>query len=125
MTVRMARRLAWTAFAIWAVSAISSSVFAFLTERPEGGGSGSEVLFVLIVAAFPIVAILILARQPRNVVGWILMGIGLAWATGVISAYGEFALSRGLPGGAVAVAIDSPLWAPPVGAMGTFLLLRF
>src|SRR6185503_9568767 len=71
-----------------------------------------------------IVAILILTQQPRNRIGWILMAIGLGWLIGSES-YGTFALSRGLPGGALAIAVSSASWAPPVGLMGTVLLLRF
>jgi signal transduction histidine kinase len=75
-------------------------------------------------STFSIVAILILARQPRNRIGWILMVIGLMFGE-PLAAYGEFAISRGLPGGVVSVAIAGPLWAPPIGLMGTVLLLRF
>jgi signal transduction histidine kinase len=71
-----------------------------------------------------VVGILILARHPRHPIGWILMAIGLTF-TEPTSAYGEFALSRGLPGGLLSVAITAPLWAVPVGLMGTVLLLRF
>src|SRR5438132_758414 len=42
-----------------------------------------------------------------------------------IGAYGDFALSRGVAGGAVSAALSAPLWAPPIVLMGTVLLLRF
>jgi signal transduction histidine kinase len=125
MSERGARRLAWSAFILWCLFFITSFAFELGTKRVPGHPSGkADVLFGLTTAAFPIVAILILARQPRNRIGWILMAIGLGWALGLES-YGNFALSRGLPGGALSIALSSPLWAPPIGLMGTSLLLRF
>ncbi len=126
MSERGARRLAWGAFGLWVLFSVATMAFELGTKRVPGRaqGTGGEVLFSLSTAAFPIVAILILARQPRNRIGWILMAIGLTWAE-PLSAYGDFALSRGLPGGAISAAITGPLWAPPIGLMGTVLLLRF
>jgi len=121
---RGARRLAWSAFAVWVLFVVGSAVLENLTTPVKGHPSQTDYLFAVITAAFPVVAILILARQPRNVIGWILMAIGLGWAI-PIGSYGDFAISRGLPGGAIAVALGSPIWAPPIGLMGTSLLLRF
>jgi signal transduction histidine kinase len=126
MTERTARRLAWSAFGLYVLIFVQSVVFDVLTRSRPGhpSGSGGDVLFTLITASFPIAAILILSRQPKNRIGWILMAIALAWAIGP-EAYGEFALSRGLPGGAVAIALSAPTWVPPIVLMGTSLLLRF
>jgi class 3 adenylate cyclase len=126
MTERTARRLAWGAFALYVLLFLASVAFELATKRIAGQQalSVSEMLFALSTAVFPTVAILILARQPRNRIGWILMAIGLGWVIGPES-YGKFALSKGLPGGALAVALSSATWAPPIGLMGTVLLLRF
>jgi class 3 adenylate cyclase len=126
MTDRTAGRLAWGAFALYVLLFLAWVAFELATERTAGQDpfSTSDVLFAVSTAAFPIVAILILARQPRNPIGWILMAIGLAWVIGPES-YGKFALSKDLPGGALAIALSSAVWAPPIGLMGTVLLLRF
>jgi signal transduction histidine kinase len=124
MTEQRARRLAWSAFILWVLFFVSSVALDLATKRVLGQGPGSSVLFTLSTIAFPIVAILILARQPRNTIGWILMAIGLAWAF-PLGTYGTFAISRGLPGGVVAAALSAPMWAPPIVLMGTSLLLRF
>jgi signal transduction histidine kinase len=126
MTERGARRLAWFAFLLWALFLVTAIALELATRpRPgqptEGGG---DAAYILITSAVPIVAILILARQPRNRIGWILMAIGLGWAMPLRS-YGAFALSGGLPGAEVAIALSGPTWAPPIGLMGTVLLLRF
>jgi class 3 adenylate cyclase len=126
MTDRTARRLAWGTFALTALIFLASIAFELATKRAPGQDALSigDLLFAISTAAFPIVAILILARQPRNRIGWILMAIGLGWVIGPES-FGKFALSRDLPGGALAIALSSGTWAPPVGLMGTVLLLRF
>jgi signal transduction histidine kinase len=126
MTDRGARRLAWSAFLLWLLFFIGAAALDFAaTPRPgRTAVNAGDVWFSLITAAFPIAAILILARQPRNRIGWILMVIGLGWAV-PLEDYGVYALSRGLPGGAVWLALSAPTWAPPIGLMGTVLLLRF
>jgi signal transduction histidine kinase len=121
-----ARRIAWWVFLLWALFFLTE--FAFELARKQGPGHvGIDVgntLFALSTATFPIVGLMILARLPRNRVGWILMAIGFGWAI-PLDGYGDFALSRGLPGGTMAIALSAPLWAPSIGLMGTSLLLRF
>jgi class 3 adenylate cyclase len=126
MTDHGARRLAWFAAALYVLLFVSWVILnlATLPTRGHPGGDIGDALFRLSVASFPIVAFLILRRQPRNRIGWILMGIGLAWAIEP-DFYGAFAISRGLPGGSLAIALSAATWAPPVGLMGTVLLLRF
>jgi signal transduction histidine kinase len=124
MTERTARRLAWSAFLLYVVFVIGSLALDFAATPKPGEGTGTDVLFGLTTSAFPIVGLLILARQPRNVVGWILMAIGLGWAL-PLGSYGSFAYTEGLPGGEIALALGGPTWAPPIVLMGTSLLLRF
>ena len=124
MSDQKARRLAWSAFALWIVFLAGAALLAVFMKPLHGQGTGTDVPFIVITGTFPIVAILILMRQPRNVIGWILMGIGIGWAL-PFGSYGDFAVSRNLPGGLVAVALGGPTWAPPIGLMGTSLLLRF
>jgi hypothetical protein len=126
MSDARARRLAWSAFLVWALFMLTSIAFELARKRVLGHPAFDvgDTLFTLSTAAFPIVGIMILARQPRNRIGWILIAIGIGWAF-PIGAYGDFALSHGLPGGALSVALSSPLWAPSIGLMGTSLLLRF
>src|SRR5687767_9119329 len=125
MTDRGARRLAWAAFGLWLAFIAMSTGLSIATELdPGASGASGDILFSLSLAAFPIVGFLILARQPRNTIAWILVAIGFLWAEPSAS-YGDFALTKGLPGGAISAAIASPLWAPAIGLMGTFVLLRF
>ena len=120
MTERQARRLAWSAFGLWVLFLLAAIAFDLATKPMPGQGAESDVLFPLTTGAFPIASILILSRQPRNVIGWILMAIGLGWAL-PLGNYGDFAVSRHLPGGFIAVSLSSPTWAPPIVLMGTSL----
>jgi signal transduction histidine kinase len=124
MNERTQRNLAWSAFLLWIAFLVASEALDLAAGPMHGRGTQPDILFSIATAAFPIVAILILARQPSNRIGWMLMAIGLGW-TLPIDFYGDFAISRGLPGGPVAVAIGGATWAPPIAIMGTSLLLRF
>ncbi len=111
-------RVAWGAFALWTVLLATQGAFTVAS------GAGSDPGWVILSAAFPLAGIMILSRQPRNRIGWILMAIGLMTAQ-PLGAYGFFALAHRLPGGALATVLNAPMWAPPIVTMGTFLLLRF
>jgi hypothetical protein len=119
-----ARRLAWAAFVLWVLFLVASFALDLATKPFPGAPGPADPLFALIPASFAIVGILILGRQPRNRIGWILMVIGLAWII-PLEPYGGFAYSRDLPGGALFIALSGPTWVPPIGLMGTVLLLRF
>ncbi|HEV2906483.1 MAG TPA: hypothetical protein VGZ50_04120 [Actinomycetota bacterium] len=124
MRTGTARRLAWAAFLLWVLFLVASFALDLATKPFPGAPGPADPLFALIPASFAIVGILILGRQPRNRIGWILMVIGLAWMI-PLEPYGGFAYSRDLPGGALFIALSGPTWVPPIGLMGTVLLLRF
>jgi hypothetical protein len=92
MSEQTARRLAWLAVGLYVLLFATSLVLDVATKPTKGhqGLDMGEVFFTLSTASFPIAAILILARQPRNRIGWILMAIGLAWVIEPYS-YGRFA----------------------------------
>ena len=120
-----ARRRVWIA-GVGFVACLAATIAFGLAALPSPGKSVDEgsVAFLPVVLLFPVVGLLILFRHPRNRVGWILLVIGYAWVEPV-SNYGKFALSRGLPGGAIASAVSGGTWAPPIVLTGTVLLLRF
>jgi hypothetical protein len=120
----VARRLAWAAFVLWVLFLVASFALDLATKPFPGAPEPADPWSAVIPASFAIVGILILGRQPRNPIGWILMVIGLAWVV-PLEPYGGFAYSRGLPGGTLFIALSGPTWVPPIGLMGTVLLLRF
>jgi signal transduction histidine kinase len=90
---------------------------------PTDGGGTTSVAYLGVVLVFPLMGFLILWRQPRNRVGWILVLIGFAWIF-PLAEIGEWLMSRGLPGGPALSALAAGSWAPPVILTGTVLLLR-
>jgi hypothetical protein len=117
-----ARRLAWAGFIAIVVVYVSGLAISITS-------GGTTDPFGLLVFVFPVVGILILTRQPRNTIGWILLAVGAAAAaSGVLTSYAEYGLRThpgSLPGADVVLAISGPSWAPIFGIMGTYLLLLF
>lgn len=115
------RRLAWGGFIALALTYVITVATAIPAQAVDPFGISTF--------AFPLVGILILTRQPRNTIGWILLAIGAIWgASGLLSAYGEYGLRThpgSVPGADVAIALSSPMWAPAIGVMGVYLLLLF
>src|SRR5262245_39117912 len=99
MTARAGRRLAWVVMGVIAVLVVASLVFVWLgrsaAQHSDWGSSGSigNVVFILAMASFPVVGVLLASKQPGNAIGWILLGIGLVWALdGVFTGYATYSL---------------------------------
>ncbi len=126
------RRLAW---AMWWVMPVSIAVSVFVMYAdPRTSGSwnnaaASELAFVVMIMAFPLVGLLILRQQPRNAIGWLLEGVGLAWGVGgFFDAYATYGLvihPGSLRGAGVVAALNEGSWVPGIGLMGTFLILLY
>ncbi len=127
------RRLARTAFGVFllvvavdiVISAASSADTTFATAGATAGFLG----FVLLMASFPLVGLVIVGSQPRNRIGWLLLAIGGAWTvSGMLDVYATWALALqpdALPGGFVALALLTGSWLPAVALMGIWLILLF
>jgi len=91
-------------------------------------GAGVDFIGITFLS-FPVVGILIVSRQPRNVIGWVLVGLGLCFVTAeLLRAYVHFALTvepGSLPGAGLALALGQHVWIAAVGLPGTFLILLF
>ena len=101
------------------------------TVRPGDLGvvSGPGCGLIVVLLAFPLTGLLVLRRQPRNTIGWVLTGIGLVWSIGGLAdSYARYGLvvdPGSLPGPAITATVANAIWAPALGLMGTFLLLLF
>lgn len=82
---------------------------------------------LLMALACCVVAGLILARRPRHRIGWLLLTIGLLWATEWFGeAYGRYAyitLGQELPGAAFLLWLSSLTWVPGFGLVIWLILL--
>jgi len=121
----------WFLTAMIVVNVPLSLVDEPATAQTWGGGGGlvEDIAFAVVVVSFPLTGLLILRRQPRNTIGWILQGIGFVWGLGALAdsyaSYGLLHNPGSLPGPDVAAALSEGIWAPAVGLMGTFLILLY
>jgi hypothetical protein len=129
---RTLRRAAWLATAFLPVAVVVSVPVvarARAVDPSWNGGLVGDTAFVLVLMSFPLAGLLVLRRQPRNRVAWLLEGIGFVWGLGVItdvySAYGLLVAPGALPGAGIVAGATAGSWALGIGVMGTFLILLF
>jgi hypothetical protein len=100
MSPRAARARARGTFAVTLV--VYSMVFALavptrnLSSQSSGWSSGGgalwiEGVFLLTLLTFSVVGLMIATRRPGNAIGWLLLGIGLAWGV-ANSTYSDYGL---------------------------------
>jgi hypothetical protein len=82
MRNRRTSYLAWGLFAHIALSMVLQATHSL--TRPGAGANGlvgfQPLLWSMVMVVFALVAALIIARQPRNVIGWLLMCPAIAAA---------------------------------------------
>ncbi|HEV8087756.1 MAG TPA: histidine kinase [Actinomycetota bacterium] len=107
----------------WAVAGLYllGGVAAVWLDRLSG--YQGDYFFAVILLAFPAVGFVVLQKRPRNTLGWLMLAMGIPAAL-PFQDYAEYALVKGLPGGAVGLALSEPTWVPFIGISG-FLLLLF
>lgn len=107
--------------------ALSTMNVAEPVVRSSAGGF-DELLIFLPFLAFPIVGALVASKLPRNPIGWICLTAGLFW---MLIVFGDQATAYGLattgspPGPVMLDALTLFAWAPPVGLLGTFMVMLF
>lgn len=99
------------------------------TPSAWGGALAGDLSFLAVSLSFPLVGLLILLRQPRNRIGWILVGVGVLWGVSVgmddYAKYGLVVSPGAVPGAGLVAGAGAASWAPPIGVMGTFLVLLY
>ena len=131
MSDRALRRSAWAAW--WFFVAMIAVAVSFslvdqdaVANTPRASEAG---LVIVLLTSFPLTGLLILRHQPRNTIGWLLLGIGFVWGIGGLAdnyaRYGLLVDPGSLPGPEVAATVASGIWAPALGLTGTFLILRY
>jgi hypothetical protein len=120
------RRVQWTA---WLSCVLAWGFGAAGLILWEHNRSYLPLSAVLSTVTFQALGILIVARQPRNRIGWIFCVIGVLNGLWLLtSQYAIHALiaERGsLPGAAAAAWLSSWIWAPPIWLAGTLCVLLF
>ena len=130
---RLLVRVAWVLFASATLLLLGGLSFTWVILSAEGplrlGSFVLDILFFVALFAFPSVGVLIATRQPRNPIGWILLGIGLIWeGSFVLDGYSIYGLEThpgALPAADVMTVLGTGSWVPGIGLIGTFLILLF
>lgn len=127
------KNLAWLLAALFAVAA-AARVGVMLGTGPaaaegstDGAGVAGDAALYVVVGSLPLTALVILRRQPRNRIGWLLMGTGWVWGLGLVADnYARYGFVQGsLPRPDIAATLNAVVWAPGLGLLGTFLILLF
>jgi signal transduction histidine kinase len=127
MKQRTAARLAWTVWGLSMVLALAAEVLTSLDRTVARAVENG--IFVGIFMALGAVGALVVGRQPRNAIGWVLLAIsamaGVAFFAGEYANHGTFADPGSLPGLAWVWWIADFVWVFVLGLPATFLLLLF
>ena len=124
-----ARRLAWTGVAVAVVLTLMYPVLLYLDRNAGFQAHGFPGISELVNLTTVIAAGLIIARRPRNPIGWMLLFIGIAGEiTSDIQLYSLFANvvhNKTLVGGRFSAWLGSWLFDPPLALLVTLVLLLF
>jgi len=128
----MRSRAVATALSLTSAALLAATVvlwaFGARFAPPSGWGTaGITLILLLLPLGFTAVGTVIALRKPANSIGWVCLGIGLLLAlpAGQYGSYGSDTGSPPLPGAEFFSWLDSWIWLPAVGSVGTFLLLLF
>jgi hypothetical protein len=132
MSTRAAPWLAWSLAALSVAMFVGGCALTILslsdapaTEPSGDWGTASQLgglLLFLPFLAFPLVGALIASRRPRNPIGWICLAAGLFWMLIVL---GDSVPAGFGPYPVTTDALTQWMWVPPVGLLGTYLILLF
>lgn len=83
----------WRAWAVWALSVAATAAALIYTavhplppQLASGQGNGSDKAVVIVfIGSFATMGALLAWKRPRNPIGWLLSGAGLAYAVGVLA----------------------------------------
>jgi signal transduction histidine kinase len=127
MTQRTAARVAWTVWGVSLAVAIAAETYTVIDRTPARAIENG--IFVMIFMAMGAVGALVISRQRRNAVGWLLLAssaiAGVAFFAGEYANHGTFVDPGSLPGMAWAWWLADFLWVFMLGLPVTFLLLLF
>jgi len=132
LTERTLRRVAWTGWWFFVAALVASGLLELADDGLDevtGTTIARAAAFAFVIGTFPVSGLLVLRRQPRNSVGWLLLAVGDIWAVGAAgdtyATYGLAIEPGALPLAAAGATLSNAIWAPALGVMSTFLLLHF
>lgn len=103
------------------------SGFWMLLAAMNGEATAENMLFSVLYASFGVLGLLIAARRPENMLGWVFLAIAIGANTGnLASSYAEYALVTepgSLPGGTWMAVIGETLWPTAIASIVLLLVL--
>lgn len=115
--------------AVSAAAIVASVWLTILNGGPSEEAISEMVTLGVALYAYLAVGLLLLAKTPRNPLGWALTGVGLLAALGSLATgYAEYSLGtvgRHLPGATFAAWINSWWWFPTITLVFLFVPLLF
>jgi hypothetical protein len=119
---RRAARLAWSLLGF----TLAATVLGVVVDAGDGWSMIGEAWPMVIGVSFVTSGAIIVSRQPRNAIGWLLCSIGTLMPVGlVLTVYAETGLARGWVGATLAGWVSGLLWAPLITLICIPLLLLF
>jgi hypothetical protein len=116
------------ALALWIVPALLTAGAIVLAVLPGGGDLGTVLTVAFVIAIpCPTVGALVIAREPRNAVGWVLWAIGFFESVNIVLERwaGYDPGGHPPPGAAAAISVAIFIWMPSLALLVTFLPLLF
>ena len=128
---RLARPGVWFVLAVWFAAAVSGLSLTIATWGVAAGPFADSALGntrdIAIGAVFAVVGLVLAAKRPGNLVGWLLVGVALSLSLNVLvtryAVYGLLAHPGSLPGAAVAGALGSSAWVILISSLALLLLM--
>jgi hypothetical protein len=111
----------WLARGLW-LAIVGSFLAVLVTGAPAEDGEGSVVAYTVFVLAFATVGALVASRQPRNPIGWILLGAGSAYTVGGLTIT---QVESSGPVDPLLAWLSTWVWVAGIGPAATFGLLLF
>lgn len=120
----------WIAFAVWFAAAVAGLWLTIATwrinARPFTDPAAGNARDVALSAVFATVGLLLAAKRPRNVVGWLLLGVALSLALNILfvryAVYGLLAHPGSLPGATVTATLGSSAWVILISSLALLFL---
>jgi hypothetical protein len=132
LSERTLRGAAWAGWWFFVAALVASGLLELAEDGVDEVTATTVVraaAFAFVIGTFPVSGLLVLRRQPRNSVGWLLLAVGGIWGIGAVgdtyATYGLTIEPGSLPLAAAGATVSNAIWAPALGVMATFLLLHF
>jgi hypothetical protein len=121
-----APRPGWSLLAVAVAFAALGALFGVL-NRFQPAGSVALWFDLVISLALAVPGVVLVGYRPTNPIGWILAAMGLASGLSVVlGEYGYYALHTNpgsVPGGVLALWLQTLVWFPPIGLVPLLVLL--